>query len=236
MLDNIRQPSATHHVDNEIPEMLLNKLIEAGKTNDFSQISSLLTTQEQNTYRYIMRLRPEPWLNSAENLNEEELVSLIKCLTIIECNYDGWMAGSVSPVIWLFRKLSSFEPVFLHDVADWVLANTKNGYLPFGTMNLGAKSIVEFTQLKKLSSERRKTRHETEVKRQDLARARKAQKATLALFGAVKRSDIKAVKALIAKGADITAKDSENISVTEYAQMKGNKIILELLIPSSSSE
>ena len=164
------------------------------------------------------------------------VVALIKCLTIAEQVYDGWKAGSVSPVIWLFKNLSSREPEFSNSVADWVLANTENDYLPFGTMNLGAKSLIEFAQFKKLSSERKSTRRETEVKRQDLARERKAQEATHALFGAVKRSYIQAVKALIAKGADITAKDSEGISVLEHAQTKGNEKILELLKPIGSGE
>ena len=65
---------------NEIPEMLLLKLIEAGKANDFSQISSLLTIQEQHDFGYIMRLRPESWFSVAENFSKEDVVALIKCL------------------------------------------------------------------------------------------------------------------------------------------------------------
>ncbi len=221
---------------NEIPEMLLFKLIEAGKANDFSQISSLLTIQEQCDFGYIMRLRPESWFSVAENLSKEDVVALIKCLTIAEQVYDDWKAGSVSPVIWLFKNLSSREPEFSNNVADWVLANTENDYLPFGTMNLGAKSLVEFAQFKKLASERKSARHEAEAQRQDSARERKAQEATHALISAVKRSDVQAVKALIAKGADITAKDSEGVSVLEHAQIKGNEKILELLKPIGSGE
>jgi len=221
---------------NEIPEMLLFKLIEAGKAKDFSQISSLLTIQEQRDFGYIMRLRPESWFSVAENLSKEDVVALIKCLTITEQVYDDWKAGSVSPVIWLFKNLSNREPEFSNTIADWVLANTENDYLPFGTMNLGAKSLIEFSRFKKLSSERKSAKRETEVKRQGLAREHKAQEATHALIGAVKRSDIQAVKALIAKGADITAKDSEGVSILEHAQTKGNEKILELLKPIGSGE
>jgi len=221
---------------NEIPEMLLRRLIEAGKANDFSQISSVLTLQEQHDFGYIMRLRPESWFSVAEKLSKEDMVALIKCLTITESIYDDWKAGSVSPVIWLFKNLSSREPELSNNVADWVLANTDNDYLPFGTMNLGAKSLIQFSQFKKLSSERKSARREAESNRQDLAKERKAQESTHALIGAVKRNDFQAVKALLAKGADITAKDSEGLSVLEHAKMKGNEKVLELLKPKGSGE
>ncbi|MHB0924733.1 MAG: ankyrin repeat domain-containing protein [Bellilinea sp.] len=221
---------------NEIPEILLHNLIEIGKSNDLSQLSSLLTVQEQHDFSYIMRLGQQSWLSVAETLSKEEIVALIKCFTIAERVYDVWKAGSVSPVIWLFKKLSSLDLVTSNDIANWVLAHTENEYLPFGTLNLGAKSLVEYTQFKKLDSERKNARHETEMQRQELTRKHKAQKLTSALFGAVNRGDIQAVKALIQKGADISATDSKGISVIEYAYRNGNEKILELLRSLGSIE
>lgn len=212
-----------------IPESLLTKFINFGNTNDFSQINSLLSSQEQEKYSYIMRLRPDPWFDVADKLRREEIASLIKSLTLIESNYTGWKGGSVSPVILLFKKLVSIDQNFSNEIADWVLANTDNDYLPFGSFNFGGKSLVELEMLRKLSSERKSARYEAEKERQELARKRKAQKATLALTNAVKRNDVHAVKALIEKGADIHVKDSEGISVFEHALIKNNEKILELL-------
>jgi hypothetical protein len=213
----------------EIPDELLHKLIEIGKSSDLSQISSLFAVQEQQYFGHVMRLGPETWLSIAESLNIEDLVALIKCLTIAEQVFEGWGAGSVSPVIWLFRKLESLDPNLAEIVADWVLANTENYYLPFGTMNLGASSLNEHHHFKKLNIERVKRSYEAEKQRQETARQRKAQEATLALIGAVKRGDVKAVKALIVKGADTNVKDSEGLSVIEHAHIKGNSEIIEIL-------
>jgi hypothetical protein len=220
----------------EIPDALLHKLIEIGKSSDFSRVSSSLAVQEQQRFGYIMRLRPETWFSIADSLNTEDLVALIKCLTIAERVFEDWKAGSVSPVIWLFRSLTSLNPNFAEIVADWVLANTDNNYLPFGTTNLGAKSLVEHARLKQSASERAQARYEAEVQRQESARQRKAQEATHALIGAIKRGDIKAVKALIAKGANANVKDSEGVSIREHARIKGNPEILELLTSPSADE
>ncbi len=213
----------------EIPETLIPRLIDAGKAPDLYRISALLTPQEQRDFGYIMRFRPEPWIWIAENLSIEEVIALIKCLTIVESIYDNWRAGSVSPVIWLFRYLSSREPELSKDVANWVLANTHNPYIPFGSHNYGARSMIELSLLEELSLERKRERLEAELERKKSARERKAKEATRNLFGAIRRNDIQAVKGLLAKGADINAKDSEGVGILEHARMKGNVKILELL-------
>jgi hypothetical protein len=219
---------------NEIPDEILHKLIETGRSDDFSHMSSSFAVQEQHRYGYIMRLGPEAWLSLAESLNTEDLVALIKCLTKAERSLEDWMAGSVSPVIWLFRRLANLDPKYANTIADWILANTENDYLPFGTRNLGAKSLSEYDHLEQLASERVKERHKAEAQRQESARQRKAQEATHALFSAVKRGDVKAVKALIAKGADTNVKDSKGISIEEHARMKGNLEIIDLLWAASA--
>jgi len=219
-----------------IADAILDKLIEIGKSEDFSRLSSSFTVQEQHRDGHIMRLRPEAWHRVTESLSIEDLVALIKCLTIAERSFEGWKAGSVSPVIWLFRSLSGLDPNLADTVANWVLTHTENDYLPFGTMNLGAKSLAEYHHLKEVASERAKARQEAEVYRQESARQRKAQEATHALIGAVKSGDVKAVKALIAKGADINAKDSAGVSVGEHAHTKGNQEILKLLKAASAGE
>ena len=216
-------------LNNEIPESLLNKLIQAGKATDLSQISSFFTPQEQRDFGYIMSLRPEAWFLVAENLRNEYVIALIKCLTITEMVFDDWRGGSVSPVIWLFKHLSSHAPGLSNYTANWVLANTHNNYLPFGSDNFGAKSINELSKFKKLSVERKHAILEAESKRQELAKERRAQEATRALFGAVKRNDIKAVKALLLKGADILAKDSEGLTIVELAKIIGSEKVLELI-------
>jgi hypothetical protein len=183
-----------------------------------------------------MRLGPETWFSIAESLNTEDVVALIKCLTIAERIFDDWKAGSGSPVVWLYKRLTNLAPNITETVAEWVLSNTENHYLPFGTTNRGAKSLAEYDRLKQSASERAKARYEAEVQRQESARQRKAQEATHALIGAVRRGDVKAVKALIAKGADANVKDSEGVSIREHARLKGNPEILELLKPAGPGE
>lgn len=115
----------------EIDETVLDKLIRVGKSDDFGALKDLWPADQVENDGRLMRLRPQPWFDVADHLADEDVVALIKALTIAEKILPGWMAGSVSPVIWLYRRLMDRQgvPVFLF---DWVRAHTDNPYLPDG--------------------------------------------------------------------------------------------------------
>lgn len=86
-----------------MPESALSKLVDVGRTDDFDRLKLLFSADEQND-RPTLATDHASWLRTIESLNSEDLVSLIKALTIGEREFKGWKSGSVSPVIRLFRK------------------------------------------------------------------------------------------------------------------------------------
>jgi hypothetical protein len=207
-----------------VPLPFLQKLIQAGKQDDETPLGEWITPQEQALHGGILRKGMGPWRQVADSLGTEDLVALIKCLSRAEQAFPGWGAGSVSPVIVLYNRLCLLDGRRARQVADWVLSNTDNPYLPFGTHNLGAKSVDEYHRLAGLALERKTAGQRAEAERQELARQQKAAKATRALYGAVKRGDVQAVKALLVKGADSEAKDPEGVTIKELTERQSRRI------------
>lgn len=167
-----------------------------------------------------MRLTPHSWYEVAVSLDDAQLIACIKALTVLE-RLPNFGAGSVSPVIWLFRKLSERSHDDLTPVIDWVLSHTDNPYLPFGSHNLGAHSLVELHALSERAAEHAKARHIADENRQREAKAHKVAEATHKLFGALRRHDEKAVIALLSQGADIHALNEQGQTAFEYARPLG---------------
>ncbi len=165
-----------------------------------------------------MRLRPETWYQIADTLSENKIVALIKALTLLE-QYPSFKAGSVAPAIWLFRRLPDANGRV--ELINWILNHTENDYLPFGSSNHGAKSLDDYHHRCEQISERSKARNKAERERQRKAKVRKANEASQRLFGAIRRKDVKAVEALIARGADCHAVDESGLTALEYARSLG---------------
>ena len=74
----------------------------SGRFEDGEKIPSLLPSARSGSF---MRLAPQSWYAVANELDDAQLIACIKTLTDLE-RLPDFNAGSVSPVIWLFRKLS----------------------------------------------------------------------------------------------------------------------------------
>ncbi|GHU21141.1 hypothetical protein FACS189475_10360 [Betaproteobacteria bacterium] len=175
-----------------------------------------------------MRLAPHSWDAVAASLDDAQLIACIKALTVLE-RLPNFVAGSVSPVIWLFRRLSERSDDDLTSVIDWVLTHTDNSYLPFGSYNYGAQSMEELDAIWVRVAENTKARRTAEENRQREAKVRKAAEATHKLFGALRRHDEKAVVALLSQGADIHALNEQGQTAFEYARSLG---LQQLMTPS----
>lgn len=204
----------------ELSPELIQHLVEIGESQLFDDDEKLLSRFPLSRSGSLMRLAPQSWYEAAYSLGDAQLVSLIKALTVLEQHLPNFRAGSVSPVIWLFRKLSERSPD-LTPVIDWVLSHTNNPYLPFGTNNLGAKSLAELYVLSARASEDTKARRSAEENRLLEAKTRKAAEATHKIFGALRRHDEKAVTALLAQGADIHAVNEQGQTALQCAQSVG---------------
>ena len=205
----------------EISPELIRYLVEIGETERFGNGEQLFARFPLSRSGMFMRLSRHAWYEVASSLDAEQIVALIKTLTVFEQRLPNFCAGSVSPVIWLFSKLPKRSSEDRTSVIDWVLAHTENSYLPFGTHNFGAKSLDEFLALSARAVKNAAARSLAEKNRQLEAKARKATEATHKLFGALRRRDEKAVSALLSQGADIHAANEQGQTALEYAQSVG---------------
>ena len=79
----------------------------------------------------IMKLDASAW-QSAEALQTEEIVRLVRIFTLVESQVPGWDAGPKSPVIPLVKLLKKRDG-FTPELRKWIKANTDNRYLPYGS-------------------------------------------------------------------------------------------------------
>ena len=108
-------------------------LVGVGKLDDPESpeaIEKLVIIKEQDD---INRLHWSQWNSVTEKLSTEDLVALVKALTVAEKQFH-WAGGSVSAVIWVFRELQQREPELSQQVAEWITSRTKNPYAPYGTI------------------------------------------------------------------------------------------------------
>lgn len=75
-----------------------------------------------------------------------------------------------------------------------------------------------------------------EAERAAEGKARRAKKATGVLYNAVRRGDLKAVSALISKGADSTIRTPDGCSLIEFAKAQGRDDIVAALVVTNSAE
>lgn len=192
-----------------IPDDLLSRLIDIGKKEAFHELRQNLKPEEILFHKQMMIQPWQFWYPIAERLTQNDLKALIKTLTIAESLIEGWQGGSVSTVIWLFNKYTATDK---NELTDWILRHTDNGYVPFS--NYGAKSLDEYY----------KRRYENS------AEGRRAIKATKNIFPAIACGDVKGVQALIQKGANLAACNSDGLTPLQWAEKCGKDDIVNILM------
>ncbi len=208
-------------MNRHIPQRLLDYLIDIGEREHFELCLEIPERYPEFRLGQFMRMHFAAWYEVAESLESEKLASLIKSLTIAEMQVPNFLSGSVSPVIWLFRKLSERDFSGLEELADWVLARSTNEYLPTGNYNYQARSMADLRRKMSENTQQKHDRQITETIRQADASKIKAAKATLKLAGALRRRDSKAVEALLQQGADINAIDKDGCTNRETIESLG---------------
>jgi len=112
----------------------LNELIEIGYQENFERLKIFNEKFPEHKSGQLMRQSHTFWYSISESLDDEQIVALIKTFTIAEKVIHGWKAGSVSPVVWLFRKLKERTNSDQKKLFNWIIDNTDNVYLPTGSM------------------------------------------------------------------------------------------------------
>ena len=160
-----------------------------------------ILSDRDSAWTLIMR-GDQPWRETAAALDEPALQNLIRGLVLFS-RASGWSGGSVSPVVILYRCYEERFACTARALADWVIANRRNEYEPFGSaIPLAVRSRDESEEWKRAQTERRAANRADETRRQEQDAARRAERATRLLLNAVRRGDTKAVIALLDRGAD----------------------------------
>jgi hypothetical protein len=111
------------------------------------------------------------------------------------------------------------------EVLDWILRNTAS----YDYYAHGARSLGEYRDICSHRARRRAEAMRVEMERQAQHKTRIAARATLLLYNAVRRGDAKAVRALLAKGADPNAKAPDGTSLEALAIGKDRRDIADEL-------
>jgi hypothetical protein len=197
---------------------LIIRLIDIARLGAFNQLEAIGNEFLETRSGQFMRQAPEVWYRVFDAHSHQDVIFLIKSLTLLE-KFKPFTAASVSPVIWLFRRLADFDAKT--ELIDWILENTNNCYLPFGSPNHGAKSLAEFQRITRNIESRLQSQRDAESARHLADKNRKAARATELIFNAIRRKDSKAIVALLARGADRNAVNASGQTVEEYANAVG---------------
>ena len=112
----------------------LMRFIAIAESNQLDQLGRVLTQQEIDADRPLMKIHKDAWATAAEPLNNEQLIQLIRFFTLAEEQLPGWEAGSLSPVVWLCRALKSRGAFPDQELIQWIKTNSRNKFLPYGNI------------------------------------------------------------------------------------------------------
>lgn len=76
------------------------------------------------------------WNAHVSNLENEQLVHLMKVFTLLETQLDNWAAGDKSAVIYIGKILKSRQAFPDIETVRWIKANSSNRFLPHGPILL----------------------------------------------------------------------------------------------------
>jgi hypothetical protein len=177
---------------------------------------------------------PELWDRLGRTLSESDLRNLIRGLVLLS-QATRRHGGSVSPVIALYFAYVERFPERELPLTRWIIQHRINAYEPYGSAAYSdATSLADFYVTRSRRQERARRNEEAERLRSHerhlQKRQREAVAATERLPNAVRRGDLKAVEALLQKGADWRAASDRCGGLLALARKEGRTSVEALLI------
>lgn len=200
-------------------ESLFLSLLDAGRAEHFEAVRSLPGAGIHAQVLRIADRHQAALLDFFHKLDAADRRLFIKAVAIYEDSVGG--LGSVTTLHRLLPTLSDPD----HAVFDWILANTKS----YWWYARGATSFDELCAINRAQADRRAESLRREAARTAVARTRRAYRATMNLYNAVRRGDTRAVAALITQGADPESATPEGVALHQYAVSVGHMQIAALL-------
>jgi dTDP-4-dehydrorhamnose reductase len=192
-------------------DKLLRELVAIGKSGEFSKIPLVAELQDHSSVLRLADVHHDQLIAFAMSQPLADQIALVKSIAVVENQIGG--LGSVTNLERLLALVLDPERKLL----DWILRNTKS----YSYYSFDACSIEEYD-----AACRRKAERATEGIRRDEARQAQDRKlisetATKNLFNAVRRGDLKAVRALVQKVADVNLLTPDGSSLVSLATSKG---------------
>lgn len=199
---------------------LIARLIAVGMAQSWTDIAGLVGAGDhQKVLRYSSDIRTHR-IGYLQTLEHSQIHAFAKALAAYEDTVGG--LGSVTTLSVVIPLLGEGENATL----DWILSET-NSYVHYSK---GAKSAWGMRAAQAGHAASRAASLALEKEREGVAKLRKAGLATERLPNAVRRGDLLAVKALLAKGADRTQKTPEGLDLAAYALGLGHQAIHDELM------
>ncbi len=92
-----------------------------------------LSDDEQALLRPIMLMDDDAWQTFVATESNASLEAWIRVLTLVERDFNGFEAGSRSPVLKLIRALKARDAIPA-DLFEWIKSHTQNRFLPYGSL------------------------------------------------------------------------------------------------------
>ena len=139
---------------NAVPPSVIIDLMQLGKDCVIDAVVEANLFARLAPFDWVNRLHWQSWDSVTEKISRTELENLARGLVRAEKN-SRWSGGSVAGAIWVFRM---FEKRFSQDangLAEWMLKNSNNPYVPYGSNRGDARSLIELDQQNKAKAKRK---------------------------------------------------------------------------------
>ena len=212
-------------MDSKILE-IVQSLIEADKAPGEFRLSSVAGKPRRGGYPSIIPYNHSDAAWIIDHFSESDVRHLLRALVL----YSSRSWNSVSPVNPIYLLYVARYPAYEAELTAWIVEHRVNIYDPFGTvMHSESTSYSEFRAARSAQKVRATNSEAESQRRHEDKLARLAAKATKDLPNAVRRGDLKAVEALLAKGADPVKASVVSGSLRLVAEENGHESIVVLL-------
>lgn len=127
-------PDTQDSSDYQISPQLLQRFIDIAKAEQWQQLDELLSAEEIQNNSVIMQQSKDSWFAAGKDLNDADLIELVRFFTKAEMLLSGWQAAEKSPVIWLVKILRRRACPPSKELLLWIKANSDNRFIPNGAL------------------------------------------------------------------------------------------------------
>lgn len=197
------------------------ELLRLGRIADFAGIDSLPGAGDHAAVVHFADVGRLSALEYFSMLPTSDRAPFVKAVATYENTVGG--IGSVTLLVDLVDVADDPQ----HDLYDWILRNTRS----YGYYSFSARSYEEYLSERQDAAECTAANIRRDQERQARDRIRVAQQSTAKLYNAVRRGDIKAVQALLRRGADPATHTPDGEPLHAFA-LRSNRLDIAALLQS----